>query len=82
MAIKDEEPSTLIYEIYDIIVNSLLEKILKEQVMNTVSKLEFTCVAVDMVNCKSLEGLENLEVLQVCAKNITGKFLYNLPINL
>ncbi|ELA45857.1 hypothetical protein VCUG_02658, partial [Vavraia culicis subsp. floridensis] len=66
----------------NIMVNLILKAVLSEKVMNTVSKLEFTSVAIDADNCKSLGKLSNLKILRICPKTITNEFLHNLPMNL
>ncbi|ELA45786.2 hypothetical protein VCUG_02727, partial [Vavraia culicis subsp. floridensis] len=80
--IKDTEPVVFLLEMSNIVVNLILKAVLSEKVMNTVSKLEFTSVAIDADNCKSLGKLSNLKILRICPKIITNEFLYNLPMNL
>ncbi|ELA46424.1 hypothetical protein VCUG_02102 [Vavraia culicis subsp. floridensis] len=81
-AIKDKEPVVFLLGMLNIMVNLILKAVLSEKVMNTVSKLKFTSVAIDADNCKSLGKLSNLKILRICPKTITNEFLHNLPMNL
>ncbi|ELQ74969.1 putative LRR containing protein [Trachipleistophora hominis] len=82
LSVKDTKPSIFIYEISDIMVNYILKLLLGKGTFNSVIKLVFISISIDIINCKSFVKMVNLEILQMCARNTTNEFLYNLPAKL
>ncbi|ELQ74509.1 putative LRR containing protein [Trachipleistophora hominis] len=81
-AIQDEVPKVFVLEMLGIMVNYILRNVLDQEIMDTVSMLEFEHIAIDSDNCRLLRKLKRLKILRIRTKTITNEFLYNLPPNI